>query len=119
MFLGEGQPEQAQLGILRPKRAAPALWLGEIRLAFLEGVMVGKQPIDAVLQQPLFFAEIEINKMLSLKPVASSRRRPGSPDPATKPRTSGFRPAPGRRMDCHSPSTAFETMFFMISLVPP
>src|SRR5919205_1551788 len=80
MFLGKGQAEQAELGILRPQRAAPSLRLGEISLALLEGVGVGEQPVDALAQQPLLFGQIKVH---------------------------------------YSPSTPFDTMFFMISFVPP
>ncbi len=50
MRFGKGQAEEAQLGILRPQGAAPALGLGEIGLALVEGVVVGQQPVDAVAQ---------------------------------------------------------------------
>ena len=59
--LGKRQPEQSLLGVARPQRAAPPLRFGQVAAAFLEGVIVREQPIDAVAQQPLFVAEIEIH----------------------------------------------------------
>ena len=48
ILLGERQAQQAQLGVLRPQRAAPAFGLGEIVLRCSKRVVVGQQPIDAV-----------------------------------------------------------------------
>ena len=62
MALGERQAEQAELGILRPQLAAPALGLCRIGLALLEVVAVADQPVDAVLEQPLLVAQIEIHR---------------------------------------------------------
>src|SRR5215469_9923135 len=40
--------------------------LGEVNAALVERVMVRKQPIDAVAQQPLFFAQIKVHWSCSL-----------------------------------------------------
>src|SRR5215469_968713 len=62
--LGEGQPQQPELGILRPQLAAPALRVLGVGLALLERVTIAEQAIEAFLQQPLLFAEIEIHRSL-------------------------------------------------------
>src|SRR5215472_2428678 len=67
--LGEGQPQQPELGVLRPQLAAPAFRVLAVGLALLERVTIAGQPIEAFLQQPLFFAEIEIHR--SLLPAGS------------------------------------------------
>ena len=72
MLLGEGQPEQAELGVLRPQRAAEALGLLRVAPPVLEAVAVGDEPLDALLQEPLFVGEIEIH----LSPFTWSSRKP-------------------------------------------
>ena len=52
MLLGEGQPEYAELGLLGLLRIAPPV---------LEGIAVGDEPVDALLQEPLFVGEIEVH----------------------------------------------------------
>ena len=61
MLLGEGQPEQAELGVLPPQRAAETLGLLRVAPPVLEGIAVGDEPVDALLQEPLFVGEIEIH----------------------------------------------------------
>ena len=61
MRFGERQAEQAEFGVLLPDGAAPAVRLGHVLLALLELVLVGDQPIDAVLQQALFVGEVEVH----------------------------------------------------------
>ncbi len=63
-LLRERQSEQTEFGVLRPDRLAPAIGLGHVLLALLELVLIGDQPIDAVLEQPLVVAEIEIHAAL-------------------------------------------------------
>ena len=62
VLLGERQAEQAEFGVLRPQRGAPAARLLEVVLALIERVAVGHQPIDAVLQQALFVGEGEVHR---------------------------------------------------------
>ena len=71
VLLGERQAEQAQLGVLRPQRGAPAVRLLVVVLALIERVAVGHQPIDAVLQQALFVGEGEVHQGI---PVTMSLR---------------------------------------------
>src|SRR5215471_9051589 len=59
--LGEGQPQQPELGVLRPQLAAPAFRVLAVGLALLEPVAVAEQPVEALLEKPLFLAEIEIH----------------------------------------------------------
>src|SRR5215470_6795887 len=63
--LGEGQPQQAELGILRPQFAAPALWALAVGLALLEGVAIAEQTIETLLEKPLFLAEVKIHRLQS------------------------------------------------------
>src|SRR6516164_102057 len=57
----ERQAEQAELGVSFPQRAAEAGRLLHVRLALLEIVAVGEQALDAVLEQPLLLAELEVH----------------------------------------------------------
>src|SRR5947208_287741 len=59
----EWQPEQAELGILRPQLAAPPLRGPRVAIALLEGVAVADQAIEALLEQPLLLAQIEIHSL--------------------------------------------------------
>ena len=59
--LGKGQAQDAELGILRPQVARPAIGGLHVFLAVLEAVLRGQQLAQAVLQQPLVFGEIEIH----------------------------------------------------------
>src|SRR5260221_676425 len=70
-LFGEGQAEQAELGILRPARFAVAERLLRIGLALLEGVFLVDQAGDRVLEQALLVAEVEIH--LPRDPVSPSR----------------------------------------------
>ena len=62
MPLGKRQAEQAHFGKLRPQGPAPAVGLGQVTLALVEGVLVGHQPVDAVAQQALLFGKVEIHQ---------------------------------------------------------
>ena len=77
--------------------------------------MIGEQPVDAVAQQPLLFGEFEIHQasVPSHRSFPRQRGIESGPVSALDPRFAGVTSM------CYSPSTAFETMFFMISLVPP
>ena len=61
VFLGERQTEQAEVGVLRPHRGAPAARRFEVVLTLIERVAVGQQAVDAVLQQALFVGEGEVH----------------------------------------------------------
>jgi hypothetical protein len=61
MLLGKGHGQQAELRKTRPGLAAPALRLRHGVLARLEAVAIGHEPIDRVLEQPLFVGKIEIH----------------------------------------------------------
>ena len=71
MRFRERQAEQAEFGVLLPDGAAPAVWFGHVLLALLELVLIGDQPIDAVLQQTLFVGEIEVHAFVSASTVRS------------------------------------------------
>ena len=60
-LLGEGQAEQAELGILPPERGAPTLRRLQEGLALFEGVLVAQQPIDAIGQQALVVGQIKVH----------------------------------------------------------
>src|SRR5207237_8976162 len=51
-----------ELGELLPPLAAPALRALGVTLALLECVAVADQPIEALLQQPLLFTQVEIHR---------------------------------------------------------
>src|SRR5262249_47956843 len=118
-LLLERQAEQAEVGVLFPQRAAEAARLFHIGLALLEIVAVLEQALDAALEQPLFFAELEVHL---LRPIHRVRH-------CEEPE--GRRSNPGSErvaLDCfaslamtnpHNPNIAFAMMFFWISLVPP
>ncbi len=61
MLLGKRQAEEAQFGVLPPEIGAPPLGLRQIAAAGGEVVTVGKQPVDAVAQQPLLLGQIKIH----------------------------------------------------------
>ena len=66
MRFRERQAEQTEFGVLLPDGAAPAVGFGHVFLALLELVLIGDQPIDAVLQQSLFVGEIEVHDVSSV-----------------------------------------------------
>jgi hypothetical protein len=68
MLLREGQGEEAELRIGPPQVAAEALGPGAVAPAALEIVAVRHQAVDAVLEEALLLAQIEIH------PLAPSRR---------------------------------------------
>src|SRR4029453_50065 len=72
MLLGEGQAQQAELGILRPQTPAPAPRFGEVALALLEGVGVGEQPADAARPQPLLLPQIKVRVPLDAAAAADT-----------------------------------------------
>ena len=93
MLLGEGQPEKAELGVLPPQRAAEALGLLRVAPPVLESIAVGDEPIDALLQEPLFVGEIEVPlSPLPVIPEAAERGYPGSIAPARGRRSRLFAP---------------------------
>jgi hypothetical protein len=61
VILGKWQAQQPELSILCPEAAAPTLGLGEIGAALVKAVMIGKQSLHRVAQQPLLFGQIEIH----------------------------------------------------------
>src|SRR6516162_2254229 len=63
--LGEGQPQQPELGVLRPQFAAPALRVLAVGLALLERVTIAEQAIETLLEKPLFLAEVKIHRLQS------------------------------------------------------
>jgi hypothetical protein len=61
MLLGEGERGQAELGVLPPHVAAPAVGLLHVFLACLEFIALRAQPLDAVFQQALFVGKFEVH----------------------------------------------------------
>ena len=61
VVLLDRQAEQAELGIARPERLAPAAGVAQQRAALLEAVLVGQQPGDAVGQQALVVGKVEVH----------------------------------------------------------
>jgi len=61
ILFGERQAEDAKLGELRPDPGAPATGERGDLLALLEAVGVGEEALHRVLQELLFFGEIEIH----------------------------------------------------------
>ncbi len=61
MLFGKRQAEQAKLGVLPPEVAAPAGRFLCVAFARVELIAVGKQPLDALLQQPLFVVQRKIH----------------------------------------------------------
>ncbi len=59
--LGEGEAEKPHFGIPRPEIGRPALRGLQIFLPLLEIIMLGDEFLDAVLEQRLFLAKIEIH----------------------------------------------------------
>src|SRR6202022_317029 len=59
--LVERQAEQAEGGVVLPRRAAEAARLLHKSFALLEVVAVLERALDAVLEQPLLLAELEVH----------------------------------------------------------
>src|SRR5262249_3668305 len=113
-----------------PQRAAEAARLLHVRLALLEIVAVGEQVLDAVLEQPLLLAELEVHR----PPHSSFRKSSEARLSGIHERRScklcsayvhGFRarafgaPRNDTAPVYHNPSIPLAMMFFWISLVPP
>src|SRR5215831_18080072 len=113
--LGEGQPQQPELGVLRPQFVAPALRVLAVGLALLEGVAIAEQAIETLLEKPLLFTKVEIH---FYAPAVGLLNAP-HPNPLA---ARGEREGPADREGeghSHSPKIALAMMFFWISLVPP
>ena len=135
MLFLEGQAQQAELGELAPQLARKAVRLLRVFAPGLEVVVLAQQPLDAVLQQPLLVAELEIhfpglsppiNSLLSFRD-GPERAGPGIHIRSTAGhgfRARGLSAAPRNddpiaRIPHHRPRIALAMMFFWISLVPP
>src|SRR5262249_667594 len=89
----ERQAEQAEVGVLFPQRAAEAARLLHVRLALLEILPLRAQSLDAVLDQPLLLAELEIPRPpSSLRRHSGSRAKRGCPESMNTGRASYARP---------------------------
>src|SRR5205085_1508561 len=61
VLLREWQAKNAELGILPPHAAVEAVRLLQVVLALLEIVAIGKEPLDAFLEQPLLLGQLEVH----------------------------------------------------------
>ena len=130
VLLGEGERGEAEIDVLPPHVAAPAVGLRHVFLARLEFVALRAQPLDRVFQQPLLFGKFEVHSYVRTSHVASCRpseARAGihnhglaTQEPVV---VTGFRRSPlrgARRKDeVYNPNIAFAMIFFWISFEPP
>jgi hypothetical protein len=72
MLLGEGKRSQAEIGVLFPQRAAPAVGFLHVFLARLEVIALGGEALDAVFQQALFFGKFKVH-LSTTTPISPSR----------------------------------------------
>jgi len=79
MLLGEGERREAEVDILLPHGAAPALGLGHEFLARLEVVALGRQTLDRVLEQALFVGKFEVHSYPSLADIPAERSEGRNP----------------------------------------
>src|SRR6185312_9506634 len=86
MLLGEGQAQEADLGIARPQLAAEAFGRALVAFALLEAVFVLDEPPHRLVEQPLLLAQIKVHDAFlrgfsdctnDVRPSTAASRRSG------------------------------------------
>src|SRR5438132_1483580 len=112
ILLRKREPQQPELGILRPQLAAPALRGLPITFPLLERVAVAEQAIEAPLDLPLLLAQIKIHFSAPAVPCPSPSR------PSRRTRACACRVAHLRCATRPSPQQAGRRYSAVFSLAP-